>query len=105
MTTYKLGVQWVASPAWTLRAGYAHCRQPIPESEVLFNILAPGVVEDHVTAGLSRSVGEKSVVHLSVMHAFEHTVTGPNPLEAEGRQTIELKMNQWMFDLGLSFGF
>jgi long-chain fatty acid transport protein len=105
VTTYKLGLQWVASPDWTLRAGYAHCRQPIPESEVLFNILAPGVVEDHITAGLSRTLGAKSVLHFSVVYAPAKTVTGPNPLEAPGQQTIELKMSQWLFDLGLSFKF
>lgn len=105
VTTYKLGLQWVASRDWTLRAGYAHCRQPIPESEVLFNILAPGVVEDHVTAGLSRTLGGKSVLHFSAVYVPAKTVSGPNPLEAPGQQRIELKMSQWMLDLGLSFRF
>ncbi len=105
VTVYKLGVQWVTSPSLTVRAGYAFAKQPIPESEVLFNILAPGVIEQHITAGVSAKVGEKSTVHLSVVRALSHSVTGPNPLEAPGQQTIELKMDQWLFDLGLSFGF
>src|ERR1019366_7311657 len=53
VTAYKLGLQWAASPNLTLRAGYAYAKQPIPESEVLFNILAPGVIEQHITAGVS----------------------------------------------------
>ncbi len=105
VTAYKFGLQWVAAEGLTLRAGYAYAKQPIPDTEVLFNILAPGVIEQHITAGVSKSVGKKSVVHLSVVRALSHSVTGPNPLEVPGRQTIELKMDQWLFDLGLSFGF
>ena len=43
MTTIKGGVQLRAGEGWTWRAGYSYGSQPIPESEVLFNILAPGV--------------------------------------------------------------
>jgi long-chain fatty acid transport protein len=105
VTAYKLGLQWAATPGFTVRAGYAYAKQPIPESEVLFNILAPGVIEQHITAGVSAKVGEKSKVHLAIVRALSKSVTGPNPLEAPGQQTIELKMDQWVFDLGLSFGF
>jgi long-chain fatty acid transport protein len=105
VTAYKLGLQWAASPSLTLRAGYAYAKQPIPESEVLFNILAPGVIEQHLTLGASGKVGGKTKLNFAVVRALSHTATGPNPLEVPGRQTIELKMDQWLFDLGLSFGF
>jgi long-chain fatty acid transport protein len=105
VTAYKLGLQWAASPNLTLRAGYAYAKQPIPESEVLFNILAPGVIEQHITAGVSAKVGERTKFNFAVVRALSHSVTGPNPLEVPGKQTIELKMDQWLFDLGLSFGF
>jgi long-chain fatty acid transport protein len=105
VTAYKAGLQWAASPTLTLRAGYAYAKQPIPASEVLFNILAPGVIEQHITAGVSANVGTKSKVHLSAVRALSKSVTGPNPLEVPGKQTIELKMDQWLFDLGLSYGF
>ncbi len=35
----------------TVRAGWNHGKQPIPSSQTLFNMLAPGVVEDHLTLG------------------------------------------------------
>ncbi len=105
VTAYKLGLQWAASPSFTLRAGYAYAKQPIPESEVLFNILAPGVIEQHVTLGASAKVGDRTKVNLAVVRALSKSVSGPNPLEVPGKQTIELKMDQWVFDLGLSFGF
>jgi long-chain fatty acid transport protein len=105
LTAYKFGVQWLAAEGLTLRAGYAYAKQPIPDTEVLFNILAPGVIEQHITAGVSKCLGKKAILHFSVVRALSHSVTGPNPLEVPGRQTIELKMDQWLFDLGLSFGF
>ncbi|MBK9064330.1 MAG: outer membrane protein transport protein [Acidobacteria bacterium] len=105
VTVYKAGLQYAVTPTFTIRAGYAWAEQPIPASEVLFNILAPGVIEQHITAGISASVSEKSKLHFSVVRALEHSVTGPNPLEVPGKQTIELKMDQWIFDLGVSFGF
>jgi hypothetical protein len=40
-----------------------------------------------------------------VIRAFSKTVTGPNPLEVPGKQTISLTMDQWDFELGFSFGF
>ena len=105
VTAYKVGIQYVAGPSFTVRAGYAYARQPIPESEVLFNILAPGVIEQHATVGFSAKVGDKSLLNFSIVRAFQKAISGANPLEVPGKQTIELKMDQWVFDFGLSLGF
>jgi long-chain fatty acid transport protein len=102
MTVFKLGVQWQSSAEWTWRAGFSYGEQPIPDSEVLFNILAPGVVETHATFGITKKFGAKHEVDFALMRAFDKTVRGPNPLEAPGAQTIELSMNQWEFSLGYS---
>jgi long-chain fatty acid transport protein len=53
--------------------------------------------------GFSKRLGSKWEVSFALMRAFSHAVDGPNPLEAPGRQSIELKMNQWEFTWGLSF--
>jgi len=103
MTTYKGGVQLRAGQGWTWRAGYSYGKQPIPASEVLFNILAPGVEEQHATFGFSKLLGGSQEIGLAVMRAFSHAVTGPNPLEVPGLQTIQLKMDQWDFELCWSF--
>ena len=39
------------------------------------------------------------------MRALSQSVKGPNPLEAPGQQTIELRMDQWDVEVGFSFGF
>ena len=105
VNAYKAGVELRATPQWTFRGGYSYSGQPIPESEMIFNILAPGVVEQHATFGVSYSLGETKGIHFSVTRAFPKSVTGPNNLEAPGAQMIGLEMNQWDLEFGYSFGF
>ena len=105
MTMYKAGVQFEANPDWTLRAGYSYGRQPIRGNEVLINILAPGVMEQHVSAGVTRTVRKGQAVNFAIVRAIPKSVAGPNNLEVPDRQTIELRMDQWEFDVSYSFGF
>ena len=104
VTTVKGGVQLRAGEGWTWRAGYSYSSQPIPESEVLFNILAPGVEQQHLTFGFSKLIKGTQEISLALMRAFSTAVKGPNPLEVPGLQTIELKMDQWDIELSWSFG-
>ncbi len=104
MTTIKGGVQLRAGKGWTWRAGYSYGSQPIPDSEVLFNILAPGVEEQHLTLGFSKRINGRQEISFALMRAFSHAVKGANPLEVPGLQTIELKMDQWDVELSWSFG-
>ena len=104
MTVVKGGVEWRPSRDWAARAGYAYGQQPIGESEVLFNILAPGVIEQHVTAGVSRTTG-RHTIDVSVIRALSHSVTGANPLEAPNQQRITLRMDQWDVAVGYRIVF
>ncbi|MDQ7063367.1 MAG: outer membrane protein transport protein [candidate division KSB1 bacterium] len=103
MTVFKIGVQMQRGEAWTYRAGFSTGKQPIPESEVMFNILAPGVIEKHLTFGVSRKLNSGKELSLSITRALSGSVQGPNPLEAPNQQTIELKMDQWEFGVALTF--
>jgi long-chain fatty acid transport protein len=106
INVYKLGVDWQATTDWGFRAGYSKSDQPIPESEVLFNILAPGVIEQHFTVGASKALATRpGKINFGFMYAPSVTVTGPNPLEMPGQQDIELTMNEWQFDVSYSIGF
>ncbi len=98
MTVFKLGGAWQANGDWSLRAGLSYGKQPIPESEVLFNILAPGVQEWHFTTGITRRIGRHGELDLGVMYSPAETVTGANPLNTG--QTIELKMHQLSAQIG-----
>jgi len=102
MTTVKLGVQYEAASDWTWRAGYSHGNQPIPESEVFFNILAPGVMEQHFTAGFTKTFDNDSQeINFAVMYAPSYSVTGMIP----SGQTVELEMKQYQLELGWALQF
>lgn len=103
MSVYKFGVQWQSSDSCTWRAGYSIGRQPIPESDTLFNILAPGVIEQHATIGMSHSFSKDQSLNVALMRAFSKSVSGPNTLEVPGQQTIELKMDEWEADFSYSW--
>jgi long-chain fatty acid transport protein len=104
MTIYKLGYQFKLNPQWTLRAGYSHGDQPISSSEVLFNILAPGVMEDHFTAGFTWHMDKKNELNFAAMYAPSNSQSGPNPLAAGG-QTIEIEMYQYEFEISWGIKF
>jgi long-chain fatty acid transport protein len=108
ITVYKLGYQYDAGP-WQARAGFSTNDQPIPDSEVMFNILAPGVVEDHWTAGFSMDVGKNSGLDFSFMYAPTVKVKGANPLAAHpsvgNTQNIEIQMKQYEFGVNYSWRY
>jgi long-chain fatty acid transport protein len=95
----KIGLQWKPNQEWTWRAGFSTADQPVPSSEVLFNILAPGVIEKHFTAGVS-----KGRFNVALMYAPGKTVSGANPLEVPGQQTIELNMHEFEVEFGYTLG-
>ncbi len=101
MTVYKIGAQWSPGNDWTWRAGFSHGDQPIPDSEMVFNILAPGVMEDHATFGFTRELSSGDEFNMSFMYAFKKTVSGPNALDPT--QTISMDMKQW--EIEFSYGW
>lgn len=108
MMTYKLGLQWSTGGDWTWRFGASTGDQPIPSSEVLFNILAPGVMEEHFTIGFTKMLGSGArAFNLALMYAPSTSVRGVNPLEAPipGQQEIELEMDQLELEVSYSWGF
>jgi len=103
VTAVKLGYQWETSNDWTWRVGYSHAKQPIPSSEVLFNILFPAITENHVTFGFTKKLDQKRSFSMSFMYAPSSSVSGTNPLEVPGQQTIKLKMHQYDIEAGWTF--
>jgi long-chain fatty acid transport protein len=107
MTTYKLGFEWTQNETNTWRFGYSYGEQPIQGADVLFNILAPGVMEQHITFGLTRQMGNGSELSFSFMYAPENSVTGPSFFDPgpdfQSPQLIELTMSQLEFEVAYSF--
>ena len=101
MTVYKLGASWKSSDAWTWRAGYSWTEQPIPEDQMTFNILAPGVMEEHITFGFTQRMESGNEVNLSLMYAPEKKVKGPQNFDPF--QTVEFSMKQIEVEISYSW--
>ena len=89
MDVWKIGVEHKFSQNFTLRAGYSHTDQPIPNTDVTFNSVAPAVVEDHVTVGFTYALASGNEVTMAYMHAFENEVSGFDPAFG-GTDTIKM---------------
>lgn len=100
---FKIGLSYPINEGWTIRGGYSFGDQPIPETEVMFNILAPGVIEQHISFGFSKIINYENELSFFVTRALSASVTGANPLEAPNAQSIELRMDQWEFGMGYTF--
>ena len=87
-----------------MRAGYNHSTQPIRKSETLFNILAPGVVQDHVTLGATYVLPNNGELSFAYMHAFEEKVKGNNSIPA-GFGGGEANLKMYEDSLGVAYGW
>jgi long-chain fatty acid transport protein len=101
MTTYKVGLEYAFSESNTFRIGYSTGEQPIQSADVLFNILAPGAMEEHITVGWTHRNRSGSAWTASFMYAPENSVVGPNFFDPF--QQIELSMDQIEFELAYRF--
>ncbi|WP_018873434.1 OmpP1/FadL family transporter [Thioalkalivibrio sp. ALJ16] len=97
----KLGAQFETGNDWTWRVGYNRGQNPIRSRDVALNILAPGVMEDHFTAGFTKSFGSQHELSFAAMYAPSNSVTGPTPFGADA--TIEMK--QYELEIGYAYRF
>ena len=103
---WKIGVEYQWSSALTLRAGYNKSDNPITARDVTFNILAPGVIEEHVTLGFTYAFSRTTELTMAYMHAFENSVSGPasNPnFPVGGTETLTMYEDSLGIALGWKF--
>lgn len=104
MTVYKLGANYEFSKNLVVRAGYNHGKQPIPSSETFLNILAPGVVEDHITLGATWTLENKAEVSVSYMHSFKNTVQGSSTSIPASYGGGSANLYMYQDSLGIAYG-
>lgn len=97
MTVYKLGYQWKGKKGYTWRVGYSHGDNPLGQAS--FNILAPGVTEDHITFGFTKKTGTDSELSFMALYAPEKSVRAVSELGQP--DDVEVKMHQF----GLEFSW
>ena len=101
MTVFKAGVSWQSNEKNTWRVGFSYGEQPIPSSEVLFNILAPGIMETHMTVGWTNERPNGNIMSWSLMYAPPKTVTGVSTFDP--LQSITLEMSQLELEFAYRF--
>lgn len=104
INVYRLGASFDLSDTLTLRGGYSHADQPVPSSQTLFNVLAPGVVQNHVSLGATWKPSKSGELSVAYTHGFKKTVRGNQSIPASfrgGEADVSLSENVW----GVSYGW
>ncbi len=108
VAVWKLGVQTALSDAWTVRLGFNRSDNPIRPQDVTFNILAPGVVQNHYTAGATWSFGAANELTTALSYVEENSVTGASLFNSflgafgyQANMSETIRMHQ--FSVGLAY--
>lgn len=103
----SLGLAYKLTPDFTLRAGYAHNTNPVGSDQATINILAPGIVTDHIAAGFSQNISEHSTIDFAALYVPSHSVSGieMTPMGANAYRTIKLEMSETDFTIGYRYRF
>lgn len=109
MNIFKLGGEYKYDEALTLRAGASHNTAAFSNTETLFNILAPAVVNTHLSVGGTYEFADNMSLSMAFTHAFRADITGSNVNHSvsAGRaaQPIALEMEQNDFEIGFKYEF
>ena len=95
----SLGFAYRYTEALTLRAGFNHGKNPIPNEHV--SPLWPAIVEDHYTLGLGYALNASSQINLALSYVPEVSVTGTGPMNAGLR--IEHSQVNWQLMYSYAF--
>ena len=76
VTVFKVGASYDYSDQLTLRAGFSYGSQPIPDDQTFLNILAPGVIQKHLSVGGTWTTSSGGEWSLAYTHGFKETVNG-----------------------------
>ena len=102
----RIGAEWQQSPDMTWRAGYAHASNPVGSNDVTFNVLAPGIVEHHLSFGGTKRLNDRDRLDFSLVYVVPNSVSGPEmtPGGPSGN-TVKLHMEQFSASIGWSRTF
>lgn len=120
---YAFGAQYKVTPAVALRAGYNYASNPVKEHNGFsqtatinvqgakvpapmyeqFRIIGfPAVVEQHLTLGVGWALSENFIIDLSLMHAFEQTIS---EYDSTGTWYLESSLEETSTTFGLTWRF
>ncbi|WP_038143341.1 OmpP1/FadL family transporter [Thioclava atlantica] len=92
----RLGAEWQQGPDMTWRMGYAYATNPVGPEDVKLGLLAPGVVEHHLSFGGAKKLNDHDTLDFAVNYVLPHKVSGPGMFGG----TVELDMHQLSASIG-----
>ncbi len=100
ITVYKAGVAYQVNDRLTVRAGFDYTDSPIPNDQLLFNLLAPGVIKYTGTLGLTYKPTQNQEINVAYMHAARHDQSGSSAFGP-----VEIGMYENALGVGYSWKF
>ena len=107
---YKAGIQYTQGK-WTGRLGFNYGKTPVPEDQILFNLLAPAVVEKHITVGLGYRASKSIEWNMSYGLGMKNTVKGKTVFYPDGVNNFDeldepnAAASMYIHTLGLTFAY
>lgn len=98
----RIGLEYHLTPATTIRAGYNHGENPLQARDVTLNILAPGIVTDHITFGATQALGKRSELTFAYTRGLPSSLSGPTSPLLPGGGTDKIHLAESSF--GLAYG-
>ncbi len=99
------GIQQRLGERFDIRLGYNYGENAVPSNLTFFNILAPAIVEHHITAGFTWHLNDDLDLHVGYYHGFENsdnssfeTVSGPVP-----NTMVKSKLAEDSLSIGFTF--
>lgn len=106
MNIFKVALEWRATPSATWRIGYSYNNNPVSSRDVMFNTLAPGVVQHHFTAGGEFKLTDNISLELAGVYVPESSVKGSelyHPQLQNTGYTAEVSMSQYEVTAGIKY--
>jgi len=99
-----IGGQYQATDWLTLRAGYLYNTNPIKATDTLFNIQAPGFLQQMLAIGASYKLTDDITLSLAWTHQFRNSIEGP-VLQIPGeRIKLDAQIDSIVAGLNIQFG-
>jgi len=120
-TVYKLGFAYQYSPETTLTWGANYAKSPVPDDQLAYAVIGPGIIEKHLALGFTQKLngytilgGKNAEITVSYLHAFKEKLAGVSAvgtsLDESGNTQLfagyaeaEIVQNQLEISYGLSF--
>ena len=101
-TAYKLGVNYDYNKNWSFRTGWNYGKTPVQEDQVLFNMLAPAIVEHHLTLGASYRPSKSIEWSFNFVHGFSNTIRGPSAFGPTGDPLVDVNVDSVALEMEIN---